>query len=311
MFCFFCLVLLLAVQRWHVVDGRKKGRLGEQGILDLRLPLAGGIAGGFSNAVLFPLDTIKTMQQADPKLGGIRSALRKLQRMDNNVLVGFGQLYSGFWAAVMGSIPSSALYFGTYETAKKYLYHKVGGETAGSIQHYSRPFIHMLAAASGNVMSSVIFVPKDAIKQQLQAIKTGSIPSLRGKISSTVSLPDVLWNILTTKGIKGFYPNYRVTLMRNIPSAVIRFTVYEELRLIVQKTVNTTDHQSLLSVGYMIAGGLASAFASASTTPFDLVKTRLGTYRCKYTSRMHLSNAPSDTHSDTHCQMLAYRFHTL
>ena len=193
------------------------------------------------------------------------------------MFVGLKQLYSGFFAAVLGSIPSSALYFGTYESAKKCLYHKVGGESAGSIQHYSRPFIHMLAAASGNVMSSVVFVPKDAIKQQLQAIKTGSIPSLHGKISSAVTLPDVLWNILKTKGVKGFYPNYRVTLMRNIPSAVIRFTVYEELRLIVQKTVNSTEHNPLLSVGYMVAGGLASAFASASTTPFDLVKTRLGT----------------------------------
>ena len=227
-----------------------------------------------------------------------------MQRIDNNVLVGFGQLYSGFWAAVMGSIPSSALYFGTYETAKKYLYHKVGGETAGTIQHYSRPFIHMLAAASGNVMSSIVFVPKDAIKQQLQAIKTGSIPSLHGKISSTVSLQDVVWNILKSKGMKGFYPNYRVTLMRNIPSAVIRFTLYEELRLIVQKTVNTTEHNPLLSVGYMIAGGLASAFASAATTPFDLVKTRLGTHSHPQ------KNISSNTHTHTLTHTLTHYCHT-
>ena len=63
---FFCF-LLVAVQLWHLVDGRKKDHAyGEQAILDLRLPLAGGIAGGFSNAVLFPLDTIKTMQQVTP-----------------------------------------------------------------------------------------------------------------------------------------------------------------------------------------------------------------------------------------------------
>ena len=213
-------------------------------LLDLRLPLAGGIAGGFSNALLFPLDTIKTMQQSDPTLRGISSALRKLRK--NHAGGGIGQLYSGFWAAVCGSIPSSALYFGTYETAKKILYQKVGGVRSGqNIQTFSRPFIHMLAAASGNVMSSVVFVPKDVIKQQLQAIKTGSIPSLSGKLSSTVSLSDVMWNILRSKGPKGFYPNYRVTLMRNIPSAVIRFTAYEELRLVIQRLVKTDDPQML------------------------------------------------------------------
>ena len=60
LFCF----LLVAVQLW-TLDGKKGRTHGEQGmgILDLRLPLAGGLAGGFSNAVLFPLDTIKTMQQ--------------------------------------------------------------------------------------------------------------------------------------------------------------------------------------------------------------------------------------------------------
>ena len=88
----------------------------------------------------------------------------------------------------------------------------------------------MLAAASGNIMSSFVFVPKDAIKQQMQAIKTGSIPwvrmspfyssSMKSSVA-TVSLPDVIKSILKKKGIKGFYPNYRATLMRNIPSAVV------------------------------------------------------------------------------------------
>jgi hypothetical protein len=31
-----------------------------------------------------------------------------------------------------------------------------------------RPTVHMLAAASGNIISSLVFVPKDMIKQQIQ-----------------------------------------------------------------------------------------------------------------------------------------------
>jgi hypothetical protein len=200
--------LLMVAMRWlvavmllcsHALTAEKGGAVvvpATGGVFDLRLPLAGGIAGGFSNGILYPLDTIKTMQQSDPSIRGMKAAVVKVYRSADSLRV----LYSGFWAAVVGSVPSSALYFGTYETAKKVLYSKVGGGAPNGVQRLSRPFIHMLAAASGNVMSSFVFVPKDAIKQQLQAIKTGSIPSLKGKLSSAVSIADVLRSIVATKG---------------------------------------------------------------------------------------------------------------
>ena len=33
------------------------------------------------------------------------------------------------------------------------------------------------------------------------------------------------------KGIRGLYSGYQSTLMRNVPSAVMRFALYEELKL--------------------------------------------------------------------------------
>jgi solute carrier family 25 S-adenosylmethionine transporter 26 len=161
------------------------------------------------------------MQQSDKTIKGFKSAISKVYNSNGGIF----KLYSGFWAAVIGSVPSSAIYFGSYETSKKFLFDRY--------QHkISRPAIHMLAAASGNIMSSFVFVPKDAIKQQMQAIKTGTIPWVRmspfytrpSKIASdsTVSLLDVMQRMAKDKGILGFYPNYRATLMRNIPSAVVR-----------------------------------------------------------------------------------------
>jgi Mitochondrial carrier protein len=221
--------------------------------------------------LLYPIDTIKTMQQSDKSVKGFKSAITKLQNGHGGIM----KLYSGFWAAVLGSIPSSAIYFGSYETSKRVLFNNYK-------DRISRPVIHMLAAASGNIMSSFVFVPKDAIKQQMQAIKTGSVPwvkmspfysnSMKARSSSSVSLPDVIRSILKKKGLKGFYPNYRATLMRNIPSAVvsrkslklftidisvtlqnddlqIRFTVYEELRLLVQKSQVGNNDKRLENLG--------------------------------------------------------------
>ena len=124
-----------------------------------------------------------------------------------------------------------------------------------------------------------VFVPKEAIKQKLQAINSGAIPFSLSYSSSTlnqklakksVGITEVVRHIWTTSGWKGFFPSYRATLMRNIPSAMVRFTVYEELKHL--GSVKSDDNLRILLVG-----GAASALSSACTTPIDVVKTRLAT----------------------------------
>ena len=244
--------------------------------------VSGGLAGGISNAILFPIDTIKTMRQSDNQLKTFQKAIDKISRkgiqmnfLDRSKFI-FRDLYSGFWPAVLGSIPSSSLYFGSYETSKKVIYKYLNVNS--TISSSQRALVHMSAAAVGNIVSSFIFVPKEAIKSQMQAIKTGSI-LWHGTSSSPSSLKtvDVVNSIFKSKGFKGFYPSYRATLLRNIPSAIVRFTVYEELRLIIKSTpwISTTSWST--SLGYILAGASASMLSSALTTPFDVIKTRLST----------------------------------
>ena len=183
------------------------------------------------------------MMQSDSRIKTTGDILRKL-RSNGNIR---RQMYSGFIPAVIGAIPSSAIYFGSYETIKKYL----------SIQfqdRLSRQSIHMLSASCGNLFSSIIFVPKEAIKQNIQAVRTGV--SLNGNKAKLVSSIDIMRSIVRKKGIAGLYPSYKATLMRNVPSAVvtkinipkgeidyfvfnlqIRFTLYEELRRLIKEKV--------------------------------------------------------------------------
>ncbi|KAJ1384015.1 mitochondrial carrier domain-containing protein, partial [Ochromonadaceae sp. CCMP2298] len=184
---------------------------------DVRNMFAGGLAGGMSNAIIYPIDTIKTVKQIASSKTDAAARLSKIFSPE-----GFVKLYSGFIPAVVGAIPSSAIYFGTYETMKQFL------STREKKLH--RPFIHMISAASGNIASSFVFVPKETIKQQLQAIKMGSV---EWAYSSDVNFITVSRNIIRTNGIKGFFPSYRATLLRNVASAMVRFTVYEELKLAI------------------------------------------------------------------------------
>jgi hypothetical protein len=52
--------------------------------------------------------------------------------------------------------------------------------------------------------------------------------------SGEASVRAVVDSILREKGLRGLYAGYRATLMRNIPSAVLRFTLYEEFKLALQ-----------------------------------------------------------------------------
>lgn len=207
---------------------------------DWRLSVAGGLAGGIASGLLLPLDTLKTMRQADPAIKSIQQALKKLQ------MKGFSGIYSGLLPAVFGSIPSSALYFGSYETMKSFLYYHQ--ETL----RISRPLIHMLAAIGGNIASSFIFVPKDVIKQQLQAFRTDSViwSGINRNVKSLTTL-DVVHEIFSKRGFRGFYPSYRATLLRNMPGAALRFTIYEELKLLTSKLAGDSSPWSGLQVDFI------------------------------------------------------------
>ncbi len=215
-----------------------------------RLALAGGIAGAISNSLLHPLDTVKTVRQYDPRtFRGVLPTVRVIAAER-----GIGALYAGLLPALLGSAISSSLYFGAYELAKRRL-----------IRHahptVPRPFLHGLAAVCGNVTSSILFVPKEVVKARMQAGVE------RGRFISAFQ------GTLSAHGVAGLYRGYKATLLRNIPSTVLRFVLFEEFRRVVQG--DARDPKNLGQ--FLLAGALAGAIASGITTPMDVVKTRLST----------------------------------
>jgi solute carrier family 25 S-adenosylmethionine transporter 26 len=246
----------------------------------LRVSLAGGLAGATGSLVLYPIDSAKTLRQADPsRYGSVRAALLTMVQSRD-----VGRIYRGILPAVVGAVPSSALYFGAYESSKAALQRwliprqrRDGGGGGEAVTH--RLLVHGLAAAAGNVVSSFVFVPKEVIKQQLQyraSITTSNIPH---KATSILT-------IVQDKGISGLYCGYGATLMRNIPSAMIRFVLYEELkrkwdggsRLNFDRS--SPGNRPTNALGLFCAGAVAGSTASFLMTPIDVLKTRMATGTC-------------------------------
>ena len=296
-------------------------------IEDLRVALCGGLAGATGTALLYPFDTAKTLRQSQPLVyKNVGNALKSFYKHSSDtpvrqwIIRGTRLAYSGVWTSTLGAIPSSAMYFGGYEFAKRRLEQIFLSNVGSCLQNdensllsrrkrrcdgnapsiamlpvQKRLCIHALAAATGNAISSLIFVPKEYIKQQMQSqcrgLESSSLRAFKGPFTSVSALSsngsmksktmhDMIFEVVQSKGISELYSGYRATLMRNIPSAILRFALYEELklRLLNNGVSDCKVNESSSSPAFFLAGLAAGTTASAIMTPFDVIKTRLATH---------------------------------
>ena len=232
-----------------------------------RVGLAGGLAGAAGTATLYPMDTAKTLRQAEPsKYKNVYEALGGAM-YDRIQGWHIARVYRGVVPSTLGAIPSSALYFGAYEGMKSVI-QCITNTDPNNGKVKDRLIVHSLSAASGNFLSSAIFVPKEAIKSQMQYM-------------GNANLAQAATNLCRTQGIRGLYSGYKATLLRNVPTAALRFTLYEELKYQYLKRSNTQPgQQGTFRPGLFVAGAVSGTMASALMTPIDVLKTRIATGTC-------------------------------
>lgn len=221
--------------------------------------LAGGLAGTTVDISLHPIDTIKTRLQS-PK-GFFPSG-------------GFRGIYNGVAAAALGSAPGAALFFSVYERLKvdfSLVLGKDDDDIVGGSER-RRVIVHMAAASIAGGAACLIRVPTEVLKQNMQIAQCAS--------SSSSSLLSTLRIILAQKGgnslfvpsiFGGLYRGYGVTLMREVPFALIQFPLYERIK--VEWSIYQNEEVSPIQAA--ACGSFSGSIAAAFTTPLDVVKTRL------------------------------------
>ncbi|KAK4743127.1 hypothetical protein SAY87_001128 [Trapa incisa] len=210
----------------------------------LRSALAGGLSCAFSTSLMHPIDTIKTRVQASTL--SFPEIIAKLPE------IGVRGVYRGSIPAIIGQFSSHGLRTGIFEASKLVLINVA--PTLPDLQ------VQSMASFCSTVLGTAVRIPCEVLKQRLQA---GLFDNVGEAIIGT-------WQ---TDGLKGFFRGTGATLCREVPFYVAGMGLYEESKKLAQHLLG----RELEPWETIVVGALSGGLAAVTTTPFDVMKTRMMT----------------------------------
>ena len=214
--------------------------------------LAGALAGGIVSVSLYPMDTVKTVMQAERAKGMSSNVFRVFALTLRER--GFLGLYAGLLSGVITAMPISGIYTSTYETVKAEVARRLPGEEWSS-------FGHCVAGGMASVATSGVFTPSEVIKKRLQ---------VGGQYADGLAC---VRGVIKDYGVFGMWSGWGAVLARNVPHSIAKFYIYESLK----KRLSEPDGRPPDTLTTLGIGGISGSTAAFITTPFDVVKTRIQT----------------------------------
>jgi len=215
--------------------------------------VAGGLAGMFEHCVMYPIDSVKTRQQAlvcDKLKSQTLGIWQNLKTMRDEG--GWRQVMKGVQVMPMAG-PAHAFYFFCYEQVKETV-------IPFTKDTWYESFAYVPAGMVATVVHDGIMTPVEVVKQRMQMC-----------CSPYKSVTDCARTIYKTEGLTAFYRSYGTNLSMNIPFQVAHFWTYEMMK----KQINPNGEYN--PTAHALSGAVAGAAAAVATNPLDVCKTLLNT----------------------------------
>ncbi|KAL7066918.1 putative carrier protein [Cryptosporidium serpentis] len=225
--------------------------------------IAGSAAGVVEHTSIFPLDTIKTILQADhlKKRSAIYDAVNYIK------LRGVSSLFRGFKAAIIGNVPAHAAMFSTYELCRRTFSTKNLEVSEGNYRYidiFDKLIAPALCGGTAVFVHDSIVTPMDVVKQRLQ-------------LGSYKNIFDCIKHMVKSEGPMSLFRSLPVTLFMNIPQNGLFVVLNENInKHFSHRVLNNRDP----ILKYFIFAGISGAIAGFITTPLDVVKTKIQTQAC-------------------------------
>ncbi|KAG0377481.1 hypothetical protein BGX24_006006 [Mortierella sp. AD032] len=248
---------------------------------------AGAVSLSLSYAVMHPLDTLKTRMQVP---GGKGIAWSAVFTRETVRLLGKGFLISSIGAGLQGGAR-----FSFYELTKSYLLPPTSRFQTGNTPPQHPWFLPTLSpipataisAIIGDLASSVIKVPREVITSRLQTGYYSNIVEAGGNVNAGF----VFRAVLREEGVRGLFRGFWSTTARDCPFMVILFTTYENFKAYHTRNLQiqiTSDPSYIASspvevkippMTSTLFGGISGFLAGYFTTPMDVIRTRIMTFK--------------------------------
>eukprot|EP00568_Trieres_chinensis_P006852 CAMPEP_0183299012 /NCGR_PEP_ID=MMETSP0160_2-20130417/5850_1 /TAXON_ID=2839 ORGANISM="Odontella Sinensis, Strain Grunow 1884" /NCGR_SAMPLE_ID=MMETSP0160_2 /ASSEMBLY_ACC=CAM_ASM_000250 /LENGTH=380 /DNA_ID=CAMNT_0025461153 /DNA_START=59 /DNA_END=1198 /DNA_ORIENTATION=- len=213
------------------------------------LAIAGALATMVGDAMLHPIDCVKTLQQSNDGAGlGLIGAASKIWADG-----GVGGFYSGLGTYIVADGGAGAVKFATYEAIKKWVSDRVPEQYVGAALFG--------CAAAAYMASSVILIPGELIKQRMQM---GQASGFSAAVSS-------IWK---NDGITGFFAGYQGVWLRDIPYTALELGIYDNVKNFFLKR-RCNGEGEVTQTEEILAAGISGGITGYVTNPLDLIKTKL------------------------------------
>eukprot|EP00814_Leptocylindrus_danicus_P000162 CAMPEP_0116007228 /NCGR_PEP_ID=MMETSP0321-20121206/2176_1 /TAXON_ID=163516 /ORGANISM="Leptocylindrus danicus var. danicus, Strain B650" /LENGTH=342 /DNA_ID=CAMNT_0003475887 /DNA_START=509 /DNA_END=1537 /DNA_ORIENTATION=- len=227
---------------------------------NIALATAGATATMVGDAIMQPMDCIKTFQMSEQGSGvNIWSAAKYIFR-NYGGLSGF---YSGSLVYCLSDGFAGSLKFVTFEALKQ----KFMSSTSSSF---------LCAAIAGLVYVTAI-VPGELIKQKLQ-------------MNQITSVSEGIVQIYSTSGILGFFTGFTGVCLRAVPYTMIELGLYDWIKewytaiIIAKRKAEDKNRAQLTPNELIVIASMVGGIAGYLTTPLDNIKTKIMLNSSKYSS---------------------------
>jgi hypothetical protein len=231
----------------------------------VRCKQAGAIAGISVNLLVFPLDTLKTRFQSLSYQQTYRSATAIAERAL------WRNLYQGVGTVVLVAVPSSGVFFTTYEGLKSVL----GGSSL------PQPAVYALSSCIAQLANCAVVAPAEVLKQNAQTLASVPGSPVGGKRKGASSPTMTVLRQLRRHPTK-LWRGYSALVARDLPFTALQFPAFEYLKEVIMARrskmkkdgdpVGGVFERSWIAA---VSAGVAGSAAAWVTTPFDVIKTRM------------------------------------
>uniref|UniRef100_A0A1A9WCJ1 Solute carrier family 25 member 40 n=1 Tax=Glossina brevipalpis TaxID=37001 RepID=A0A1A9WCJ1_9MUSC len=167
------------------------------------------------------------------------------------------------------------------------------------------PLYQMASAFTGAIVTAVIITPMDVIKTRMQmqhrkcyiycnglmdnfyVVRKSETPKLK-ESTMTVNLKGItetFLNIRKSEGVKGFWSGLGPTLLLALPTTIIYFLTYEQLknRLLLLSYHIHSNYMIDTTFFVPLASSIPSRFlAATASTPFEMVRIKMQSEQMSY-----------------------------